>query len=154
MKILLAYDGSPPSEAALAEVARRPWPAGSEVLVVSVEPPVDPNLLRTGMSEVYDSIVEEQRRQMTQRLNQAVGRIRDQAPDLGVTARPLQGTPKDEILDEAERWQADLIMLGSHGYGALKRLFLGSVSLAVATGANCSVEIVRAPQQDDQPAGD
>ena len=111
MRILLAYDGSPPSEAALTELVRRPWPAESEVLVLSVEPPVDPNLLRTGMSEVYDSLVEGQRHQIMQQLNQAVGKIRDQAPGLCATARLLQGTPKNEILDEAERWQANLIMI-------------------------------------------
>jgi nucleotide-binding universal stress UspA family protein len=55
------------------------------------------------------------------------------------------GSPKEAILDEAERWGADLIVVGSHGYGAIQRLFLGSVSLAVATNALCSVEIVRMP---------
>ena len=35
MKILVASDGSPSSEAAVAEVARRPWPKGSEIKVLS-----------------------------------------------------------------------------------------------------------------------
>lgn len=55
------------------------------------------------------------------------------------------GSPKRVILEEAERWGADLIMVGSHGYGFWNRLLLGSVSQAITTHANCSVEIVRAP---------
>jgi nucleotide-binding universal stress UspA family protein len=47
------------------------------------------------------------------------------------------------ILKEASRWQADLILLGCHGYGNVKRFLLGSVSQAVALHAPCSVQIVR-----------
>jgi nucleotide-binding universal stress UspA family protein len=47
------------------------------------------------------------------------------------------------ILDQAESWGADLIVLGSHGYSGWRRFLLGSVSHAVATHAHCSVEIVR-----------
>ena len=53
------------------------------------------------------------------------------------------GSAREVILDEAERWYADLIVLGSHGYSGWQRFLLGSVSHAVATHAHCSVEIVR-----------
>jgi hypothetical protein len=43
MKILLAIDGSSFSDVAVAEIARRPWPAGSEIKVLSVfELPLPP----------------------------------------------------------------------------------------------------------------
>ena len=43
MKILLAIDGSPCSDAAVEEVARRPWPEGSSLKVLTVlEPPIPP----------------------------------------------------------------------------------------------------------------
>ena len=47
------------------------------------------------------------------------------------------------ILDVAEEWGADLIVVGSHGYRALKRFLLGSVSHSVVSHAKCSVEVVR-----------
>ena len=47
------------------------------------------------------------------------------------------------ILDDAERFGADLIMVGSHGYGPVKGFLMGSVSQAIALNAKCSVEIVR-----------
>ena len=52
-------------------------------------------------------------------------------------------SPRDAIVEEAERWGADLIVVGSHGYRGPERALLGSVSQAVATQAKCSVEIAR-----------
>ncbi len=52
------------------------------------------------------------------------------------------------ILDEAEAWGADLIVIGTHGHGGLHRLLHRSVSDAVAHGASCAVEIV--PVATDQ----
>jgi nucleotide-binding universal stress UspA family protein len=60
-----------------------------------------------------------------------------------VTMALPMGSPKQTILEQAEGWGADLIVVGSHGYGTWERLLLGSVSLAVASHAHCSVEIVR-----------
>ena len=64
---------------------------------------------------------------------------------LNILTRVVSGSPKRVILEQAEAFGADLIMVGSRGLGAWDRLLLGSVSQAVATHANCSVEIVRAP---------
>jgi nucleotide-binding universal stress UspA family protein len=46
-------------------------------------------------------------------------------------------------VEEAERWGADLIVLGSHGHGATMRMRLGSVSHRVVLHAPCSVEVIR-----------
>jgi len=65
---------------------------------------------------------------------------------LPVTTAIIGDAPKEAIVEEAERWGADLVVVGSHGYRGFKRYLLGSVSQAVATRAKCSVEIVRANQ--------
>lgn len=145
MKILVGIDGSPHSTAAIAEVGRRPWPAGSEVRVLTVDAPMDPNLLRGGTPTVFDRMVQRQRDEAYRHLSDAVERLKRASPDLAVTPILRAGKPKEAILDEAEQWGADLIVVGSQGLGAVRRLFLGSVSLAVATNASCSVEIVRSP---------
>ena len=62
---------------------------------------------------------------------------------LEITTMIKSGSAREVILDEAESWDADLIVLGSHGYSGWQRFLLGSVSHAVATHAHCSVEIVR-----------
>jgi nucleotide-binding universal stress UspA family protein len=53
------------------------------------------------------------------------------------------GEPRGVILDAAKSWQADMIVLDSHGRRGLDRLFLGSVSEAAAIHAHCSVEVIR-----------
>jgi nucleotide-binding universal stress UspA family protein len=63
------------------------------------------------------------------------------------------GSPGRAIVEEAENWGADLIVVGSHGYGFWKRAFLGSVSNSVLHNANCSVLVVRSQpaQANGQP---
>ena len=55
------------------------------------------------------------------------------------------GDPKSKIINAAEAWGADLIVLGSHGRKGLQRFLLGSVSETDMRHAHCSVEIVRLP---------
>jgi len=52
-------------------------------------------------------------------------------------------TPARAILAAAESWEADLIVMGSHGRRGFDRLVLGSVSESVALHARCSVQVVR-----------
>lgn len=147
MRILLAVDGSPSSNAAVDEVCRRPWPPESIVRLISVRSPVELNHLPEASHKptAYDDIFEKPGWERARLLDDAVARLKQCAPDLQVIPALLEGRPKDVILDEAEQWGADLIILGSNGYGPVKRFFLGSVSLAVALNATCSVEIVRRP---------
>ena len=71
-------------------------------------------------------------------------RIREsQGAALEISSKVIEGHTLTEILDEAASWEADLIVLGSHGRRGLRRFLLGSVSNAVASHADCSVEIVR-----------
>lgn len=143
MKVLLAIDGSPDSNAAIEEISRRPWPPDTEIRVLTAEPPVDPVLLQGASLTVFEEFDRQERAKAFERLDTAIQTIRRGAPGLHVDYTLRAGRPKQVIVDEAEQWGADLIVLGAQGSGVLKRIFLGSVSLAVATAAPCSVEIVR-----------
>jgi len=55
----------------------------------------------------------------------------------------ILGHPRKEISAYAREWGAELILVGSHGHGAIGRFLLGSVAQAVLRTAPCSVEIVR-----------
>ncbi|CAH8278965.1 unnamed protein product [Arabidopsis lyrata] len=58
----------------------------------------------------------------------------------------IEGDPRNIMLEAVERHHACVIVLGSHGYGAVKRVFLGSVSDYLAHHAHCSVMIVKKPK--------
>jgi nucleotide-binding universal stress UspA family protein len=145
MKILLATDGSDCSKAAVDAVAERPWPKGSEVRVISaIELPYTPTTETWALPESYYKEFETAGTEQAETaVNQAAKRLKSARGELVITTEVANGSPKDVILDEAERWDADLIVLGSHGYRGWRRFLLGSVSHAVATHARCSVEIVR-----------
>lgn len=149
MKILIADDGSPYSDAALDEVAQRAWPKGTEIRVIhAYEMPLAPTPeVWVLPPDYYDKLDHAVRAQSDAIINAAVEKLKTRLRGLcKVEGKIISGSPKAVILEEAERWDADLIVLGSHGYPTWERLLLGSVSQAVVSHAKCSVEVVRLPQ--------
>lgn len=146
MKILIAYDGSAAADAALGEVLRRPWPARTQVRLVSVVDwpvglelpyPADP---QQGMESVRKVLTDKARKF----LETAVGALSTR-PEIEVSSELLEGSPKHSLLDAIERWTPDLVVAGSTGKSGMKRLLLGSVSHALVTHAPCNVEVVKTP---------
>jgi nucleotide-binding universal stress UspA family protein len=146
MKIILATDGSPCSDTAVNEVARMPLPADTQVRVIYViEPPAplvaEPYMGVVGYFEEAERLGRQQARETVER---AAARLQTgQGASVQVSTEVLTGSPKRTIVEEAESWGADLIVVGSHGYKSWERMLLGSVSQAVAAHARCSVLIVR-----------
>jgi nucleotide-binding universal stress UspA family protein len=150
MKILLPIDGSKCSEAAVREVAARTFPPDSEVRLVYALEMYPRNLHGAGVlpPERYEDLENLDRARSRNFLDEATGVLRRAGfRDGQITTVVAVGSPKRIIIDEAENWGADLVVVGSHGDGAIKRFLLGSVSLAVAMHAPCSVMIVRSKEQ-------
>ena len=146
MKVLLAVDRSAPSRVAAKEVARRPWPPGSEVKVITVVEPQPRQFSGSDefAADIHKSAVTAAQEGARALVEEAAATVRGGAgSSLSVTAQVLNGSPVALILEEAETWDADLIVVGSHDYRESVRTLLGSVSQAVAVKARCSVEIVR-----------
>ena len=139
-RVLLATDGSETAAAAARALAERPWPEGSEFKVLSVEEPwaIKPSRVKHG----------EQAQEAVRSAEQVLA-----SAGLKTTmAVMLSGNAKEAILEEAQKWAADLIVVGSHGRRGFKRLLLGSVSEAVAINAHCSVVVVRDPARTSRKA--
>jgi len=149
MKIVLALDGSPCSDIAVEETGKRPWPAGSTVKVLNafeLPLPVTPegwalppnyfDELDVAVRTQAQNIVEHAIRSLKARANETIS----------IDGQFLPGPARSVIVDEADRWGADLIVVGSHGYGRWERILLGSVSQYVVSHAKCSVEVVRCRQ--------
>jgi len=146
MRVLLAYDASPASEAALDEVVRRPWPEGTKVRIVTV---MEPPLLLGTSEALTDAFLVEQirsslREEARSRLQRAMARL-TQRSDIHATSELREGSPKASLLEAIQEWKPDLVFTGSHGARGLERLFLGSVSHALVTHAPCNVEVVKVP---------
>jgi nucleotide-binding universal stress UspA family protein len=136
-KLLLATDLTDASIAATEEAFELAGRLGAALLVVSI---IDPGslLLPGGRFRVRVDQVREQREQLAQAL---VERGREDGIDVSFLI--WTGDPGDMIVSAAEAEQADMVLVGSHGRGAVGRLFIGSVSEHVVRHAPCPVLVVR-----------
>lgn len=157
MKILIAYDGSTCAEAALDDLQRAGLPEEAEAVVMSVTevwlpapPPSSFEVVEMAravhvpadMTRVYSH--NSPAVQAAQALaDRAATRLRTNFPGWQVTTEAAAGSPRRELIHQADQWKPDLIVVGSHGHSMLGRLVLGSVSQGVLTDAHCSVRIAR-----------
>jgi nucleotide-binding universal stress UspA family protein len=157
MKILIAYDGSACAEAALDDLQQAGLPAEAEAVVMSVTelwlpapPPSSFEVVAlaravhvpSDLTRVYSENSPAVKAAQTL-ADRAASRLRSNFPKWEVTTQIAVGSPKSEVIHQADIWKPDLIVLGSHGHSALARLVLGSVSQGVLAEAHCSVRIAR-----------
>lgn len=142
-RVLLATDGSAASIAASEAVAEMSWPENTEVKVVSAVNPMVYSVEELGLIGGT----------ATDRAHRAIGsavQVLSGAP-VKISAEVIAGRAARQIIAQAKRWGADLIVLGTNERRGLSRLLFGSTSAAVAKRAHCSVRVVRA--QDAGIAG-
>lgn len=147
MKILLATDGSAYSKSAVEETAKRLFPPKTEVRIISVYER-SPLILTTRLSmggdaDYYAELDAAAHKSAEDAVQKASNILERKNSAFSISTAVISGSPKEVIIKEAEKFNADLIVVGSQGKGAMARFMLGSVSQAVALHAPCSVEIVR-----------
>jgi nucleotide-binding universal stress UspA family protein len=147
MRVLIATDGSDCSKKAVKEACRLIETRDDAVVrVVSVYEDsyplaVEPYAIS---AEFYQQLVEaacQQSERIAADANEEVRRLLSKV-DADVSTKVLKGSPEQQIIEEARRWNANMIVVGSHGRGFWGRM-LGSVSDAVIHHAPCSVLVVR-----------
>jgi nucleotide-binding universal stress UspA family protein len=147
MRIVLAIDDSEFSRAATESIATRVRPDAALVHVIHVvelDRLVPPPLDFARGSEYGPDITSHLKvaRAAAEAMVRAA-ELRLQAARFATSGLIRDGDPRHEILNYAAEWNADWIVLGSHGRRGFDRFFMGSVSEAVARHAHCSVQIVR-----------
>ncbi len=146
MKILIATDGSEHGIEAtmqIAEMLPNIKTAVIKILTV-VDYTVDAASEPFISSDEFLERVEGVMRQRSDEILSAAERlIREKNKDVVIERSTLVGSAKKMIVKEANEWNADLIVVGSHGYGVFARTLLGSVSDAVVHHAPCSVLVSR-----------
>ncbi|QQS42972.1 MAG: universal stress protein [Acidobacteriota bacterium] len=150
MKILLAIDGSRFGDEAVRFCEDLFGPhENAEIKVLSVIQRLAPlgAAAAAGAAPYYSQMQNFSVDQAKEFVGKAAGALREALSGKGfeITEEVLTGSISREIVRTAEEWGADLVVVGSHGYGYWERTLLGSVSDSVVHLAPCSVLIVRFP---------
>jgi len=140
VKILAAIDNSSCKEAVLKAISSQAQPRNTAVRVLHVLQPIAGSA-PPQMAPGYSPELEPFAKPAWDLLKNAQKELASAGFDTDVEVK--KGDIRETILDTAEEWGADLIVLGSHNNGGVRRLVLGSVAEYVARYAKCSVEIVR-----------
>jgi len=145
-RILLATDGSPSAAKAAEEAVRLARATGWPLTVVTAW-----HIPVTGFAYdplvVVDDLIESVRESATRALEAAAEAAR--AAGVEPDTKLVEGAPADQICELAETLGATMIVIGSHGWGAVRRLLFGSVSWAVLHHAACPVLVVRDGSVDE-----
>lgn len=152
MKVLVAIDDSHCSGAAVESILNRNWTSETIFRVVMVAEPI---YLEYGYvaGHVADRLVEAERQLVDyckKNVDTKVALMRERLGVDRVDGQVIQGSIADSIIAEAKQWEADLIIVGSHGRRGFQKFLLGSVAEKVVGHAPCSVEVVREKNGHEQ----
>ncbi|MBS2008013.1 MAG: universal stress protein [Cyanobacteria bacterium SZAS TMP-1] len=145
MRVLIAIDDSLFSEAAVDSVIKGRWPEQCEFKIISVVEPIisdwskdknyNPSCVLATEQHVCDA-----RQQM---VDDYAEKMKKEMKIENVTTEVLLNYPVETILETVTKWNADLLVVGSHGRKGISRFFLGSVAEQLARRCPCSIEIVK-----------
>lgn len=145
MRVVIAIDDSGCSRLAIDAVANRHWSPATQFRVIHV---VEPIVLQYGQiaPQAVELMIEaEQKLKLhgQELIDTTTSKLQSLFGDKAVAGEVLHGIVSDTIVEDAVEWQADLIVIGSHGRTGMDRMFLGSVAEKVVNRAPCSVDVVK-----------
>jgi nucleotide-binding universal stress UspA family protein len=157
-RILIAYDGSACSDAALRDLRRAGLPKSIEALIVTVAYSFLPDGNVTDdelVSPAAAAMVQPAQAHAQEAVEKALTlaehgarRVKADFPDWSVSQEAAAGSPAWSLIEMAATLGTDLVVIGSHGHSSAGgRLILGSVSQRVLYEAPCSVRVARCLDQ-------
>lgn len=149
-RIAVAYDGSPEARAALETAATLASAWEAKVSLLCAVERINPTVLPAGATVLNAADLEERERGRAEKLLEE-GLV-SLVPEIAGERHLLHGSPVHVIPEASEDF--DLLVLGSRGYGPLRRTLLGSASRGIVDRARCSVlAVTRGGVRPDPDAG-
>jgi nucleotide-binding universal stress UspA family protein len=146
--VLLATDGSPTAELATETAIELAQLLHTDLVVVTVWniPYAATGFAPAPVTADYTKVSEDEARKL-------VAGVAAKAEEAGVETRTLvlRGFPVEEICLTAEKYEPRFVVVGSHGWGAVKRALFGSVSTGVLHHSKFPVLVVRGDETDSEP---
>lgn len=139
-RILVSLDLSGQSQRVLEAAVTLAEQCGAELKAVYVQDRLTPMLLEAALFDEKES-----RHHANEELKRAVARV-PMPSEVMVSREVREGHAGHEILHAADEWDADLIVMGSHGFGFFNRLLLGSISLYVLRHGHRATLVVPRPE--------
>lgn len=153
MKVLVAVEDEKYGQAVIDFVAKHRWSEDTEFKMIHV---IEPLLIGSYMAVYPSALLQECTEQSTKYatalLADMKAKLQKAVPGHHVFTDVFTEIPKYGIITAAKEWEADLIVMGSHGRRGFNKLLLGSVAEAVMSAANCSVTVVRVPEAETNKA--
>jgi nucleotide-binding universal stress UspA family protein len=139
--ILVAIDGSPDADAALAHAAELARDQRARLTLVTAVPQVPATaLLASGAAPPRSEVI----KHYAELLRVAAGSLPE---DVSVTTLLVEGPPARALIERSKSGAFDLIVMGSHGHGRLHTSLLGCVSQKVMQASPIPVLLIRAPEE-------
>ncbi len=137
-RILVPYDFGPAAEQALAWAGELQRATGGTLKVIHVLPTMPAAVIAlTPLPPPVPNDVDVANAE--QALHDVTARL---APTAAIVAR-IGASPEGGVMEEVRDWRPDLIVMGTHGRGGMKRLVLGSVADYLVRHAPCPVVTMR-----------
>jgi len=139
-KILISVDLSDLAIAALDHAAKIAVAFESEVKVLHV---IAPSPTYIG-NEIGPAVVPEEVDENIESITHDLASMTDYLKQKGIVSEQVvcKGPVIETILEEADNYEADLIVMGAHNHGFLYRAFMGSICSGVVKRSHCPVLII------------
>lgn len=139
MKMVLAADGSEYTKKALAFLVNQEGLCeGCELTVLNVQAPVPPRVKSLAGAGVVADYHRDEARKVLDPIERFLKRH-----DIAFRTKWVVGHASDEIVALAQKEKAEMIVMGTHGHGAIGRALMGSVAQKVVTGSKIPVLLVK-----------
>lgn len=149
MKVLIGVDSFEFNKVIADFINGYNWERSSVFRIVHVIEPALMNESEVSFLPFLSELTESERKESYELVQDMAQRIKTARLDSAkIVTEVIEGHAADRLVQIAEEWHAELLLVGSHGRKGMTRFTLGSVSSAVGTLAPCSVLVLRIPKNE------